>query len=74
MLNEFTDRDINKDTCKRCQCKGCTNHKCPVPCSANVPCDSPVVKCKDYRPSVTWLGAGDLVKDGNTYKPGDKIN
>ena len=45
LLIEFTEEETNKKTCKDCQCAGCVNKKCPVPCKAHIPCDNPVTKC-----------------------------
>ena len=49
LINEFTEQDINKTTCSRCQCSQCKNENCEVPCRAHVPCDSPVTKCGNCR-------------------------
>jgi len=47
MLNEFTEHEKNRAVCHDCQCFWCDNPDCPIPCKAHIPCDSPVIKCKD---------------------------
>jgi len=49
MLNEFTKEEINRDTCKSCQCSTCTNKECPVPCKAHIPCMAAVVNCGEHK-------------------------
>ncbi len=49
LLKEFTAEEINRPTCKSCQCAGCKNDLCPVPCRANVPCEAPVTRCPECK-------------------------
>jgi hypothetical protein len=45
MLNEFTEEEINRNTCSDCQCKDCTNDACEYQCQSSIPCMAPTTTC-----------------------------
>lgn len=49
MITEFTSLEINRGACFQCQCQVCADDKCPVKCTANIPCMAPLTSCPDYK-------------------------
>ena len=49
MRQEFDITFYTNTTCDGCQCRDCNNAECPVPCTANAPCDFNVTKCPEYK-------------------------